>query len=454
MRLAHRSRTIGVVKATTSSLLSIQYVLYGDINNTFDLNSSTGVLTLSNTLDYETISIYKLTIEARSSSSSSTVAPSFSEITIQVLNTNDNPPDINVMFYPSIFFERNLIKYDVNMNSTPLATINVKDLDESTTNLTLILNDTKHFQLQFVRQSKNGLLTESIYILSTRNNAQLIEQDFYYLSLNSCDNDLPSLWTNRTYKFHLKPNENLCQFNQTSYIIDIKENLPNRTLILSRLTNQFCPSLFYSIDDTQNFFIQSQTGDIYTSKLFNREEQSIYQFNLQAIDRYNKTMKVKLTIRILDEYGHIPFLLQKKLKINRRNFSSIDLFNSTYCHYQTKSFSNSEENVHNKYDAISTLSKLKVHDDHQLSPSPISTTIYLVQKSTASSPARDDEGYSGSSDVSENPLSMETTILTANQLVEQYRIHEFRTHQTISPSSDNVLKRLSTSCVSPDVSLV
>ena len=107
-----------------------------------------------------------------------------------------------------------------------------------------------------------------------------------------------------------------------------------------------------------------------------------------------------------------------------------------------------------EYDAISTLSKLKVHDDHQLSPSPISTALYIVQKSSSSSPIRDDEGYSGSSDVSENPLSMETTIVTANQLVEQYRIHEFRAQQMMSPSDDNLPKRLSTSCVSADVSFV
>ncbi|CAF1386892.1 unnamed protein product [Adineta ricciae] len=540
---------IGTIQATSSSSLSIRYELYGDINKTFYLNSTTGILTLSNTLDYETISIYKLTIEARALSS--TVAPSFSEIVIHVLNTNDNPPDINVMFYPSVLTEGNVIKYDLNSNSTPLATINIKDLDESTNNLTLFINDTQHFQLQFVRQSKNGLITESIYILSTRNNPHLLKNDHYYLSLYSCDNDQPPLWTNRTYEFHLKPNENLCQFNQTHYIIDIKENLPNRTLILPRLTNQFCQTMVYSIDDTKNFFIQSRTGDLYTSTMFDREEQSIYRLNLQAVDQFNKTMKAMLTIRILDEYGHIPFLSLKKLRLNRREFSSIDLFNSTYCHYQTmvysyfqllsnctlkklslpvqgkylfsvqlnqkynyedtflleltsdsnetifsnlvqsqwmiiipiilsiflillliicaamiirrqrykkqkssSTLSNSEENVHNKYDAISTLSKLKVHDDHQLSPSPISTAIYIVQKSSSSSPIRDDEGYSGSSDVSENPLSMETTIITANQLVEQYRIHEFRAHQMMSPSDDDSPKRLSTSCVSADVSFV
>jgi hypothetical protein len=94
--------------------------------------------------------------------------------------------------------------------------------------------------------------------------------------------------------------------------------------------------MFYSIDDQENFYIQPQTGDLYTSKNFHREERSIYKLNLKAIDQYNKEIQMKLTIRILDEYDHIPFLIEKKFKVNRMDFHSIDLFNSTYCRYQTK----------------------------------------------------------------------------------------------------------------------
>jgi hypothetical protein len=101
---------------------------------------------------------------------------------------------------------------------------------------------------------------------------------------------------------------------------------------------------------------------------------------------------------------------------------------------------------------MSSLSKLKVHDDHELSPA--NTAIYLVQKSLSSSPARDDEGYSGSSDVSENHLPVETTIISANHLLEQYRIHDFRTRQSVSPLSYDISNRNNTACISPDVSLV
>ncbi|CAF3608571.1 unnamed protein product, partial [Rotaria sp. Silwood2] len=183
---------IALIKAISAPSLSIQYELHGDTNKTFYLNSLTGELILLNPVDYETISIYKLTAEARSPSS---IAPCFAELIIHILNINDNPPDINLIIYPSVLYKSNIIKYDLNTSSTPFATITLKDFDESTKNLSLYLNDTEHFQIQLIRQIKNDL----IYILSTKNNLKLIHQDYYYLLLISCDNDQPLLCTNQTY---------------------------------------------------------------------------------------------------------------------------------------------------------------------------------------------------------------------------------------------------------------
>jgi len=320
-------KKISLIKAISSPLLSIEYELHGDTNKTFYLNSLTGELILLNHLDYETIPIYKLTIEARSLSL--TIAPCFSELIIQILNINDNSPEMNLIIYPSVLYESDIIKYDLNTSSTPFATINIKDLDISTENLSLSINDTEHFQIQLIRQMKNSL----IYILSTKNNLQLISQDYFYLSLNVCDNDKPLLCTNQTYKFHLKSNEYLCNlsFNQKNYIIDINENLLNKTLIMHKITNKFCQNIIYSIDDTDNFYIDSYTGDLFTLKKFNRIERSIYIIHLFINDDF----KVKIIVRILDQYGNIPFLINKNLIINHNKFFFAHLFNSTHCRSQS-----------------------------------------------------------------------------------------------------------------------
>jgi hypothetical protein len=114
-----------------------------------------------------------------------------------------------------------------------------------------------------------------------------------------------------------------------------------------------------------------------------------------------------------------------------------------------------------EYDAFTTASKLKVHDDHELSSSPTSTAIYLVQKASpplsSLSVTRDDEGYSGSSDVSEHHIPFESTIISANELLEQYRIHEFQSRHSMLPLYDIPRRypvRKNAPRISPDVSLV
>jgi hypothetical protein len=111
------------------------------------------------------------------------------------------------------------------------------------------------------------------------------------------------------------------------------------------------------------------------------------------------------------------------------------------------------------YDAISNISKLKVHDDHELSSSPTSTAIYLIQKPSpplsSLSPARDDEGYSGSSDVSDNHYPFESAIISANGLFEQYHMNDFHRRQSsLYDIPRRYIDRMNVSHISPDISLV
>ncbi|UJR08733.1 hypothetical protein I4U23_012990 [Adineta vaga] len=557
---------IGLIKAIASPSLSIQYELHGDTNKTFYLNSLTGELILLNPVDYEIMPIYKLTIEVRSSS---IITSSFSELIINIININDNPPEINLIVYPSILYDVNIIKYDLNLSSTPFATINIKDSDQSLNQISLALNDTEHFQIQLIRQFKNDIT----FILSTRNNSQLIHYDYYYLLLTACDNDQPLLCTNQSYEFRMKSTEYICNlsFQQKNYIIDIKENLEDKTLLMRKITNEFCGKVSYSIDSIDKFSIDSQTGDLFVIKKLNRIEQSIYVIRLFV----NNQFKVKIYVRVLDQYGNIPFLIHKNLKINRNSFSSVHIFNSTFCRIQlamenyfqllsnctitslikpprgqylfnvvlnqqlnfqdtfllelteeeknddddddehismliqsqwitlipiilsalvvvgviilgiiiikrkhfrinrlcspTKKASSlssygtneDEKSRYNKYDSFASVSKLRVHDDYELSPSSTTIPIYIIQKSSppvsSLSPGRDDEGYSGSSDVSENHLPFESTIISGNGLLEQYHIHEFPEHPSISSVYDiprQYVHNMNRSRNLPDITLV
>lgn len=73
------------------------------------------------------------------------------------------------------------------------------------------------------------------------------------------------------------------------------------------------------------------------------------------------------------------------------------------------------------------------------------------------SPLRDDEGYSGSSNVSENHSPLESTVMSVNSLIEQYHIHEFPNRSSRPPRYDISIRHNDDphkSTISPSVTLV
>lgn len=309
------------ITAISSPQLSIRYALHTDTNETFALHAMTGELILLKSLDYERMSLYRLTIEARSSSSSC-----FTELILHIININDHPPDIHLIIHPSIYYQTYWIALDETLPSISFATIHIKDRDSSTKNLTLMINDTEHFHIQSIRQSNNHLL----YLLSTKTN---LSYSHYDLLVTSCDDDQPSLCTNEIYQFHFQSFEYLCElsFEQKFYQIDLEENLPRRSLVLQKIPNQFCRNVNYSIDDRDNFQLDLFNGELRTMKLFNRTERSIYSIHLLI----NNTWRIEILIRILDEDGNRPFLIQKIFRQSSHRFTSQQIFNSTSCHAQT-----------------------------------------------------------------------------------------------------------------------
>ncbi|CAF1184030.1 unnamed protein product [Didymodactylos carnosus] len=331
----------------------ISYSLRGDetITNKFQLDKYDGKLILKSMLDFETTSLYIFTIDAKVES----MLPSFVEVTIYVINVNDNPPDLNVLFYPSVSIQQpsNIatILYDSSASYTPICTINVKDKDYLSTstivpiNLTVHLNNTDEFQLQLVRLGGPRSGGEATYILSTINTKQLTKHNLIYLSIDVCDNDEPPLWTNRSFVFHLiQKSSDDCNilFDKQEYLIDINETTPLNTLLLRTYeTNcQNSNTQFNLKNENISFHIDHRTGELFTSKYFNRTIQSIYQFQILANDQQHQTL-ANITIRILDNNNHRPFIMDKKvllfnyvtLQKNQflSNLNIINFSNSTGC---------------------------------------------------------------------------------------------------------------------------
>ena len=78
----------------------VRYTLTGTGAENFDINENTGIVTVSNTanLDKESVDDYVLTVTARDSGDMPRNASA--EITITLINVNDNPPTFSQANYP------------------------------------------------------------------------------------------------------------------------------------------------------------------------------------------------------------------------------------------------------------------------------------------------------------------------------------------------------------------
>ena len=319
--------TLAFLPATVSSWMPVEYRLHGDLNQTFQLNSSTAELKLIRPIDYELIQLYRLIIEVfrRSTPSSS----SFAELNIHLLNVNDNTPEINLIQHSS-----GTIKYNLQTCSMVFATIHLKDFDLSTKHLTLSINDSEHFQIDLLRETQFQFFVESIYILSTKNQCQWKMHHYSYgIELETCDEDSPNLCSTRSYSFRFQTAEYFCylSLNQTSFLIDIQHNVSAKTLIFSLIKSEMCEGIRFSITDSIHFEFDDETGSLFTRTKFNRTERSIFIFDFIL----NRSVSIRMTVRLVDDRGRKPFLLEKSYRFSRQQFQEIHLFNSSSCRTRT-----------------------------------------------------------------------------------------------------------------------
>lgn len=108
----------------------LTYTLENDYNNLFNLDKTTGILTLNKALDYEVHKFYQLNVQVHDNGINPLTDTSM--IYVHVLDQNDHAPSIQMKFNP--LFEHNqdgtmaYIRESFDIK-TPIAFVNVYDQD-------------------------------------------------------------------------------------------------------------------------------------------------------------------------------------------------------------------------------------------------------------------------------------------------------------------------------------
>ncbi|XP_059046362.1 cadherin-related tumor suppressor [Achroia grisella] len=300
--LAPGQRIATIVAEDPDTIGSIVYSIQTEEPVPFILDSKTGLLTLKDPLDRETISEYEILVRADDGVQFTDVS-----IIVQVTDTNDNPPT----------FKENAYSFNIPENAARgsiVGTVAAIDLDSGpNAQLTYTLisdwaNDV------FSLNPQTGVFT-----LTTRLDYE--ETQHYILVAQAQDNGHPSLsGTVTVYVNVIDLNDNAPIFDPMSFSNEILEDVPIGssvvTISATDMDSGLNGKLLYIItsgDDGHDFMI-TNNGTIYTVKSLDREIIPIYNLIVTAKDSAKPpepqlSSTVQVTIQLKDVNDMAPEFL-------------------------------------------------------------------------------------------------------------------------------------------------
>ena len=287
---------------------SLRYrIISGDRNpQTFALSSTTGQLTLVQTLDYETTPAFTLVIEAQDSGGQ--IAPDFPvlndtiTVNIIVLDFNDNQPRFSQQTYTGTVQETALIGGQVSLDST----ISCTDLDSGSngdTSLHITSGNTN-----------NSFTIQDTGIITVASSLDFEVERSYLLTIECRDDGEPQLTSQARVIISVTDvNEFGPVFNQSLYRFEISETASIGSEVGTILAEDRDAGPFgtisYSFGNASGtpFTIDTTTGVITLSASLDYESQErFYVLEAQATDDSGLEHVALVVVQVLNSDDNLP----------------------------------------------------------------------------------------------------------------------------------------------------
>uniref|UniRef100_A0A8B9J4K9 Protocadherin 2 alpha c n=1 Tax=Astyanax mexicanus TaxID=7994 RepID=A0A8B9J4K9_ASTMX len=287
-------------------------VLYSFLNNNnkkevvpFAINQVTGEITVAAQLDHETISATEIRVQARDKGQTSRAA--YSKILIEIIDINDNVPEISVTS-----LENNVKEGSVK--GTMVALITIKD-DDAGQNGVVNLKILHKVPFRIQNAYKNKYSLEVDGLIDRESTSQ------YDISIIATDEGTPPLSSSTVITVHVSDvNDNAPRFPDPVINIYLKENSQIGAAI--HTVSAFDPDvgdnakIAYSLFENSRpvsslVTINSDSGEIHILQSFNYEEIKTFQFKMQATDSGVPPLSSNASVNvfILDENDNNPGIL-------------------------------------------------------------------------------------------------------------------------------------------------
>ncbi|XP_004872652.1 protocadherin-19 isoform X2 [Heterocephalus glaber] len=289
------------------------YSFYGYVNDRtrelFHIDPHSGLVTVTGALDYEEGHEYELDVQAKDLGPNS--IPAHCKVTVSVLDTNDNPPVINLLSVNSELVE-------VSESSPPgyvIALVRVSDRDSGLNGrVQCRLLGNVPFRLQEY---------ESFSTILVDGRLDREQHDQYNLTIQARDGGVPMLQSAKSFTVLITDeNDNHPHFSKPYYQVIVQENNTPGAYLLSvsardpdlglngSVSYQIVPSQVRDMPVFTYVSINPNSGDIYALRSFNHEQTKAFEFKVLAKDGGLPSLQSNATVRviILDVNDNTPII--------------------------------------------------------------------------------------------------------------------------------------------------
>ncbi|XP_041845377.1 protocadherin beta-16-like isoform X16 [Melanotaenia boesemani] len=287
----------------------ITYTILSMLDNArgmFEINRFSGEVTLNGKVDYEQARNFQISIRASDDGGLTGTC----KLEVDVLDINDNHPDIHIMS------ESNVILEDAKPN-TVVTIINVEDADSSENGkVHCVIDDNNYFMLKST--------SEKFYSLMTDSELDRESASEYRITVTCSDEGVPSLSSSVTLTLQISDvNDNAPVFERSSYEAYIVENnTPGLSIFTVKATdadwNQNARVSYILEDSSVNgvpvssyVSVSADSGVIHAVRSFDYEQIKDFHFRVKAQDGGSPPLSSNVTVKILiqDQNDNPPQVL-------------------------------------------------------------------------------------------------------------------------------------------------
>ncbi|KAG7518347.1 protocadherin alpha-8-like [Solea senegalensis] len=304
--------TLNATDLDTGSNGEVRYLISkagrGKQTDVFSIDEKTGTVTNKKTIDFEENNAFEIRVQA--SDRASSPLNSHAKLLIEVLDINDNAPEISVTSM------LNIVKEDASIG-TAVALVSVFDKDGGKNGIVNCkISNNVPFKLDSNYKNYYSLVVDGPLDRETASQ--------YNISITATDEGSPPLSSTSVITVHVSDvNDNKPVFKENMINIYLKENSPVGAVIKTvsafdadaeqngQVRFSFLHDNSDSLPLSTMMNINSETGDIISLQSFNYEESKTFQFKVQATDSGVPPLSSNVTMNvfILDENDNSPVAL-------------------------------------------------------------------------------------------------------------------------------------------------